>query len=191
MRINLLVLVVCTVWIVSEMILVVTKRSQKDTTRVGDRGSQKILWLAIVVSITVAVFAARTGFGTIPGSRGLWDVAGLVLIAGGLAIRWAAILTLKEFFTVDIAIAADHQIIDRGVYRFVRHPSYTGSLVSFLGLGITFANWLSILAIIIPITGAFMYRVHIEEAALREAFGDEYAKYASRTRRFVPFLSTM
>jgi len=188
MKINFLVLAVCALWVSSEVLLVVTKRSQKGQAKAADRGSQKLLWATILISITIAVLAQRGDVGAVPGLRSLWDIIGQVLIAGGLAIRWAAILTLKDFFTVDIAIVPDQRIIDRGIYRFIRHPSYTGSLISFLGLGITFANWLSILAIIIPITGAFLYRVRIEEAELHRAFGDEYAAYVQRTRRFVPFL---
>jgi len=188
MRANLTVILVSVLWVVSEVVLVITKRSQKSAAKAADRGSQRILWLAILVSITGGVFAASTGLGAMPGQRSVWTLVGLLLILSGLVIRWLAILTLKESFTVDVAISPGQRIIERGIYRFVRHPSYSGSLLSFLGLGISFANWLSILAIIVPITVAFLHRVRIEEAALHQAFGEEYAGYARRTRRFVPFL---
>ena len=62
----------------------------------------------------------------------------------GIAIRWYAIVYLGRFFTVNVAIAADHRLIDSGPYRFVRHPSYIGALMAFLGLGLTLGNWVSL-----------------------------------------------
>jgi protein-S-isoprenylcysteine O-methyltransferase len=180
-----LVIGISVIWVASEIVLAVVKRSR---TGRADQSSQLILWGTILASIAAGVLIAMTGIGTIMSHRPVWVLAGMLLIVVGLIIRWVAILTLKESFTVDIAISPGQRIIDRGIYRFIRHPSYTGSLASFLGLAITFANWLSILVIIIPITGAFLYRVRIEEAALHQAFGEEYAGYARRTRRFVPFL---
>jgi protein-S-isoprenylcysteine O-methyltransferase Ste14 len=72
------------------------------------------------------------------------------------------------------------------MYRFVRHPAYAGSLISFLGLGHYFSNYLSILVISVPICVAFLHRVHIEEEALIHAFGSEYLDYCASTKRFIP-----
>jgi protein-S-isoprenylcysteine O-methyltransferase len=113
---------------------------------------------------------------------------GLVLILLGQGLRWTAILTLKKFFTVDLNIASDHQLVRRGVYRYLRHPSYAGSLLSFLGLGLAFSNWLSILVIVIPITVALLYRIRIEELMLSRALGEPYTRYALTTKRVIPFL---
>jgi len=105
-----------------------------------------------------------------------------------LIIRWMAILTLKKYFTVNVSILKDHRIIDKGVYKFIRHPAYAGSLLSFLGLGLSFSNWLSTLVIFIPILIAFIYRIRVEEKALIQAFGDEYLNYSKTTKRLIPKL---
>jgi protein-S-isoprenylcysteine O-methyltransferase Ste14 len=113
-------------------------------------------------------------------------ISGLVLIVVGLVVRWTAIITLRKYFTVDVSIVSDHKLVITGIYRFVRHPAYAGSLLSFLGLGIVLSNWLSLLVVFIPITVVFIYRINVEEKALLAFFGDQYAHYCARTKRLIP-----
>ena len=58
--------------------------------------------------------------------------------------------------------------------------------MSFLGLGVYFANYLSLVVIFLPILAAFMYRIRVEEKALIDAFGEEYRGYQAETKRLVP-----
>jgi protein-S-isoprenylcysteine O-methyltransferase len=111
---------------------------------------------------------------------------GVTLYAAGLILRWYAILHLGRFFTVNVAIAADHRVIDTGPYRFVRHPSYTGALMAFLGLALCLANWASLTVLVVPVFFVFLRRIQVEEAALLQALGDEYRGYMSRTKRLIP-----
>jgi hypothetical protein len=76
-------------------------------------------------------------------------------VAAGIALRWYSIWYLGRFFTVDVAIAAGHRLIDTGPYRRIRHPAYTGELLAFLGLGLLFHNALSLVVLAAPITLAF------------------------------------
>jgi protein-S-isoprenylcysteine O-methyltransferase Ste14 len=87
---------------------------------------------------------------------------------------------------VDVSITQDHRIIRKGIYRFVRHPAYAGSLLSFFGLGLCLANYFSILIIFLPICSAFLYRIHVEEKALIDNFGNEYINYCASTKRLIP-----
>ena len=103
-------------------------------------------------------------------------------------VRWVAITHLGRFFTVNVAIAEDHKLITTGPYRYVRHPSYTGLSLIFLGFGLCMLNILSLAAVFLPISVAFIWRMHVEEAALREVFGESYHTYATRTRRIIPFV---
>ena len=113
-------------------------------------------------------------------------IVGLIVIVFGLFVRWIAIFSLRRQFTVDVAITMGHRIVSKGVYRFVRHLAYAGSLLSFLGLGLCFANIIGLLVIFLPICAAFLYRIHVEEKALIDAFGDEYIRYCSTTKRLIP-----
>jgi protein-S-isoprenylcysteine O-methyltransferase len=110
------------------------------------------------------------------------------LFVTGLALRWWAIVHLGRFFTVDVAIADDHRVVATGPYRFVRHPSYTGAIVAFVGYGICLGNRVSLLALAVPVTLAFLQRIKVEEAALHAALGDAYGDYAQRTRALLPFV---
>ncbi|RMD63854.1 isoprenylcysteine carboxylmethyltransferase family protein, partial [Candidatus Parcubacteria bacterium] len=113
---------------------------------------------------------------------------GMVLIGLGLLVRWLAVFTLRQYFTSNVRIDRDQQLIEKGVYRLVRHPAYTGSLLSFLGLGLAFNNWLSLLVIFLPILLAFLNRIRVEERALEQAFGQAYADYRQRVKRLIPFV---
>jgi protein-S-isoprenylcysteine O-methyltransferase len=89
---------------------------------------------------------------------------------------------------VDVAVAADHKVIDSGPYRFVRHPSYTGVLLAFFGVGLSLANYVSLFLLTVPITAVFLYRIRVEEAALTSGLGEPYRRYMDKTRRLIPFL---
>jgi protein-S-isoprenylcysteine O-methyltransferase Ste14 len=126
------------------------------------------------------------GIGYVAAGGAAISAVGLIFIFLGLVIRWTAILTLRGYFTTNVSIQQSHQLVVKGLYRIVRHPAYTGSLLSFLGLGLTFANWLSTLVIFLPICCAFLYRIRVEERALIEHFGVDYEQYRRRTKRLVP-----
>jgi protein-S-isoprenylcysteine O-methyltransferase len=187
MSFNSLFIVVCAIWGLSEALLVVFKRSAASSQK-RDAGS--VVWLNFIIyaSIGLGVFAAVNGIGRLGAAHPALPWVGLSLIVLGLAIRWVSIGTLKRFFTVDVAISADHRLLDSGIYGVIRHPSYLGSIMSFVGLGIALCNWVALLAIVIPVTGSFLRRISIEESALREAFGSQYQKYCDRTKRLVPFV---
>jgi len=126
------------------------------------------------------VRAADFGGGWVP------VIAGTAIAVAGIAFRIWAILTLGRFFKFVVVIQEGHRVIDRGPYRLLRHPSYTGGLVALLGIGLTLANWLSILAAtLIPLV-AILVRIKIEEARLVAALGQDYLDYAARTRRLIP-----
>jgi len=111
---------------------------------------------------------------------------GTALLIGGVAVRWLAIRTLGRFFTVDVAVHREHRVVQSGLYRYVRHPSYTGVLVAMLGAGLAFGNWLSLAALMLPLTLSLLYRIRVEEAVLLEALGEEYREYCGRTKRLIP-----
>ena len=97
-------------------------------------------------------------------------------------------MTLRKQFTVNVSIGKDNYLIDRGIYHMVRHPEYSGSLLTFFGLGIARENWLSTVIIFVPVLIAHIYRIQVEERALIECFGNDYKNYSERTKRLIPRL---
>ena len=171
----------------SEIALALAKRS-KIPDGGKDRLTLPLLWTVIFVSIFAGFFLR----GALPQGRlphgQVFYLIGLVLFVLGLIVRWIAIIHLGRFFTVNVAIAEDHELITTGPYRYVRHPSYTGTLLIFLGFGLCMLNIFSVAAVFLPIFVAFFWRMHVEEAALHEAFGDRYQAYVARTRRIIPLV---
>jgi protein-S-isoprenylcysteine O-methyltransferase Ste14 len=172
----------------SEVVLALLTRSRDNVARGADRGSLALLWTAIALAVVAAVQVGARRPGPLPGPVLAWVAGGLALMVAGLALRWTAILTLRGAFTVDVAIARGQRLVQRGPYRALRHPAYAGNLLAFLGMALLFADWIAALTLFVPIAAAFLYRVRVEERALRAAFGAEYERYARRTRRLVPFV---
>jgi protein-S-isoprenylcysteine O-methyltransferase len=170
----------------SEAGLAVGRRAKTADSSVQDRGSLGLIWVVITASVTLAFSAARrypaAGMGHFAALRE-WGIGLFVL---GLALRWYSIIYLGRFFTVNVAIASDHRLIDTGPYRFVRHPSYSGALMAFLGLALCLGNWVSLVLIVVPVLLVFLRRVQVEEAVLLRAFGDRYRDYIRRSKRLIP-----
>lgn len=106
----------------------------------------------------------------------------------GTVLRWYAIHVLGRYFTREVAVQPDHTIIRSGPYRYIRHPSYSGALLTMLGLGLAMTNWAGLAALMACALSGYSYRVMVEEHALRENIGAPYVDYMRYTRRFIPFL---
>ena len=106
----------------------------------------------------------------------------------GLVIRLSAIRQLGRFFSVDLGIHGDHQLIQKGWYRFIRHPTYTGALISFFGLTLMFQNLVFNLVFIGVILIAYLWRIRIEEGMLLAKFEEQYIEYRKSTRAIIPWL---
>ena len=172
-------------YLVSELILTATRRSRGDGVR-QDRSTLRVLWLVVTVSVAAGVYVAtHFGAAALP-NRDVWRLVGLVQFVLGIAVRWWAIVTLGRFFTVDVQIAKDHALVERGPFRIVRHPSYTGVLLAFVGFALSLANWAALLVITLPIFAAFIRRMNVEEEALTESLGASYLAYMQRTKRLLP-----
>lgn len=175
--------------LVSELALAWRKRSKRGPEGQDvDAGSLKLLWRVIGCAMTAGVLLAVFGIGPRFPPGWPWGWISVGLFALGTALRWWAILHLGRFFTVDVAVAEDHQLVDTGPYRWVRHPSYSGLLLQFAAVGISLANFLSLAVIFLPICWALIRRIRVEENALTVAIGLPYERYISGTKRLVPLV---
>jgi len=173
-------------WATSELLLGLATRTRRSGGQVKDRGSLIVLW----ATICLAIFAGEKLHDSMPadmfgGAHWLVTVA-IVLLLAGIVFRATAILSLGKAFSSNVAIRTNQTVHRGGLYRFLRHPAYTGSLLAFLGLALSLRNWLAFCVLFVPVTAAFLYRIHVEEAALNEAFGAQYASYSSQTKRLIP-----
>jgi protein-S-isoprenylcysteine O-methyltransferase Ste14 len=181
----MLLAVVSAVWVGSEVILSIVRHSRSEDSVRRDRFSTAVLWICIAGAATGGSMLRGVRAAHMPGGVTTFFI-GIALILIGIAIRWTAIVTLRRYFTVDVSIHTDHRVIEHGIYRVIRHPSYAGALVSFIGLGIAFMNWISLAVMILGTLIGFSYRIAIEERELIAALGDDYRNYAARTKRLIP-----
>ena len=113
---------------------------------------------------------------------------GVVAMAAGLWLFWRSHVDLGDNWSVTLEIDAKHQLVTRGVYRFVRHPMYSSFLVSGLGQALLLANWIAGPAALVAVVVMVIVRVPNEEAMMIGQFGDEYRDYMRRTGGVVPRL---
>lgn len=152
-----------------------------------DKHSASVWDIANAIELVGVVFGF-TNIGRMHTGGNSVAVVGLALLLVGIIIRWTAIYTLGKYFTGTVLIKQDHRLIQSGVYRHLRHPAYTGALLAHLGLGLSFSNWISLGLSVVPLSVAALYRMHVEERALREAFGEAYTSYSRSTKRLIPKL---
>ena len=175
------------VWALAEMVTYLRLRC-RSLPRKRDRGSRIVLvagyWLAILAAFAFALVVPST---TINWHREVVFYAGAVMLLCGLLLRQYAIVTLGRLHTLDVTTGPDQPVVEVGPYRWVRHPSYAGAMLTAAGILLCSTNWLS-LACYAFVGGAYAYRIWVEERALTEDLGDAYRAYMRRTKRLVPYL---
>lgn len=171
-------------WIFIDGVVVFRHKTGESENR--DRFSLKVVMMGNMLAWSLSIFLAFSSYGALHSPA--LQIAGLVLLVAGIMLRSTAIAQLGRFHSPNVAILADHQLIESGLYRYVRHPSYLGALIAFLGFSLGLGNWLSIVVIngILPLV--YLYRIHEEDAALLSAFGESYRAYCQRTKRLIPWL---
>ena len=183
MTIPILALVVRLFWLLIEYPYL--RRFKVRPAKDWDKHSAK-LWDAANLFETVGIILGFAGIGRIH----LWTnhigTFGLSLLIVGILVRWTAIRTLGKYFTGTVLIKDDHRLVRSGLYKYLRHPAYTGTLLAHFGLGLSFSNWFTLGFSTIPFLAVALYRMHVEEQALREAFGSEYVSYSRTSKRLIP-----
>lgn len=178
----------CALWILPELVASIARRST-DSARASDRGSLLLIavlwWFGIMAGFAISFFLPQTG---ILRGRIFAFVLGIGLMLGGIALRWYSARILGKYFTFDVTTQGDHVLIEVGPYRYIRHPSYAGALLTLIGFGLALGNWGALIAAVSCLSFAYIYRIRVEEAALCAALGEPYKLYMRRTRRLLPFV---
>jgi len=175
------------IWIAGEVFVLARAFARRDA-RTRDRGSFFVFFGALFVGFTLgSALVASVPAAAIQQGRSAVFVVSLVLMASGIALRFAAVIILGRFFTPIVKVGDDQHVVEAGPYRWVRHPSYTGGLLIITGALLASTNWLALIGLL-PVLAGLLYRMRVEEQALIEQFGDTYRSYMGRTKRLVPYL---
>ncbi|MBT8225727.1 MAG: isoprenylcysteine carboxylmethyltransferase family protein [Dactylosporangium sp.] len=177
-------------WLLGETLVTWTRHATAPAADAADRYSSKMVAGGIVSGLVLAEGLRRAPgpglVGSLTATPALARYAGLVLVIGAVALRWISMVTLRQQFTTNLVIVAGHTLVTHGVYRYVRHPSYLGGTLGFLGLGLSVGGPLGAVVVATPIGLAYRYRMRVEERMLRDAFGERYLGYARTTKRLIP-----
>jgi protein-S-isoprenylcysteine O-methyltransferase len=171
-------------WIFIDAIVVFRHKTGNAENR--DHFSLKLLMIGGPLAWSISIALAFSTNGTIH-----WvalQTAGLVAMGIGITVRSTAIIQLGRFHTPNVAVRSDHQLKQTGLYRYVRHPSYLGALIAFLGFGFALGNWLSVVVMMLITPCIYLYRIHEEDTALSAELGEPYRQYCLRTKRLIPWL---
>jgi protein-S-isoprenylcysteine O-methyltransferase Ste14 len=173
-------------FVLSELRIRLRSERNRDGSRL-ERTSLLVVQATAIGGVGGAVLLAkRVPSAVLEGARWPLFVAGLVVMCAGIAVRQWAVATLGRFFTIDVRVQSGQTVVESGPYRWVRHPAYTGLILTFLGLGLALGNWASLLAAFLVPTAGLVYRIHVEEHALLEALGEPYRRFAEGRARLIP-----
>ncbi len=172
-------------WLLFEIWVFLRDRGRESSA--GREGFWSLAALAIAIALAMNV----------PGIAPMFDVTrdferyffiGIGLVWAGLLFRFWAVRTLGVYFSPRLAVQSGQKMITTGPYRFLRHPSYTGALITLSGLGVSLGNGIS-LALLLA-TGLVVYALRIkkEEQMLEQAFGAKYEAYKKKTWAVIPFV---
>jgi protein-S-isoprenylcysteine O-methyltransferase Ste14 len=147
-------------------------------------------WIVVLAS-RVGILAALAIAALLPGLRAYannwWTLGlGVGMVLAGVALRAWAILTLGRYFRREVTIEPGQRLLRNGPYRLLRHPSYTGILLSVTGVGLAFGSWVGAAVALLIMFAGMLPRIRVEERALAQAFGADYADYANSTARILP-----
>jgi protein-S-isoprenylcysteine O-methyltransferase Ste14 len=174
---------------VSEQQIHLRERSPRIPATDFDSGSWPLInhgWRLIRVAAFVVSFVTPPwAHGT---TRGALYCFGLILMISGTLLRRHCFRMLGDRFTYTVRVSEESEIVKRGIYKWVRHPSYTGGMLYNLGIGLALTNWESAILIVVAMFIMYFYRVRVEERALLNTHKADYREYMQQTKRFVPFI---
>jgi protein-S-isoprenylcysteine O-methyltransferase Ste14 len=176
-------------WILSEVIgggvQSLIRGGRGARTRRQDRGSFLLIYAGVVAYFIIAFSFANSSVAKLPSSV---YYLGIFIMVLGIVIRQWAIAVLGRFFSRTVAVQEKQAIIETGPYRYVRHPSYAGALIFFVGFGLALQSWGAVIALVPIFAVVYGYRMYIEEKLLIAVLSEPYVSYSHRTKRLIPYV---
>ena len=172
-----------------ELRLMLRSRALAGAQQAQDRGSVYIIRGGVLAGTLAAImlpFALPSASWRAHRAAAFW--CGLALLIAASLVRRHCFRTLGARYTGVVRVERGQEIVDGGLYRWIRHPSYTAGFIGNAGIGLCFGNWAGLAAIAAATAAAYAVRIPLEEAALLAHAGDAWRDYASRRKRFIPFV---
>lgn len=149
-----------------------------------DRGTAvQILWTVYLTQAAALIELMLRRRLALPLDATTW--AALSAMIAGLALRTWAVVSLGPWFTWNVAVQSGQPLVTNGPYRLIRHPSYTGALITFAASCVLLRSWVAAVLAAFALTLAFLRRIRHEEALLAETLPG-YKDYIARTGGLLP-----
>jgi protein-S-isoprenylcysteine O-methyltransferase Ste14 len=188
MNTQLAILIISSIiWIVAETYLIFIDKAQGKGKTLADKRTRNFNTISIALTFILvpAIFLFPVfGFATIRISIIFWIGFAFQII--GFFLRYWSIYTLGKYFRTTIEIEKGQKVIEKGPYKYIRHPSYSGIILFCFGYGLVSLNWISIIIAVLLPAIALLYRIHNEESILVNEIGKVYEDYMKRTKRLIP-----
>jgi protein-S-isoprenylcysteine O-methyltransferase Ste14 len=169
---------------------ILMSRRQHDNRKISESGDKGSIWI-LIMTISMGYWLSFIIGATTIGRLHHWNtffIIGSVISLTGFIIRVTSIMKLRQQFTYTVTRIENHELVETGLYKTIRHPGYLGQLIIFLGISVCLSNWLSVLLMVIPVLLGYTYRINVEEKFMVERMGQKYLDYRNRTKRLIPLI---
>ena len=175
-------------WIIFVAVWIVAAFSRKRTVYRESAAQRLTYSLLLIVGFYLVAKAYRVDAAL--GLRALYVNALVAWVAAalscvGLAFSIWARFTLGRNWSGTVTLKEGHELIERGPYRFVRHPIYTGLLVMIIATALAMGHIIGFLGVVLAFL-SFWIKLGYEEKVLLNQFPDQYAAYQKRVKRIIP-----
>jgi protein-S-isoprenylcysteine O-methyltransferase Ste14 len=151
-----------------------------------DKRSTYLIGLTLVVILFLSIIFKLFRIGEFSTQK--VAILGLMVMVIGLVIRIYSMITLSRYYTRTLTFTNEHELVQKGLYRVIRHPGYLGTLLIWNACGLAMQNKIVFVISIILTSIAYYYRIDHEEKMLIGKFGEKYRAYQKHSWRLLPFI---
>ena len=163
------------------------QNNQKSQSGVEKHKIDLVLIQVLSLSVVfLAPFSDKRSIGTLNLDETV-RLLGFLFIIPGFILMQTAQKYLGKQFSVEVTIQKDHDLIQAGPYKFIRHPRYLGILAFFMGISIVFRSLLAVLAVVV-LSLVLARRIYAEESLMQKEFGKKWELYCKKSWRIIPFV---
>jgi len=177
-----------TTWAVIEIVIALKTRVKLNTIGHLEYRSESLIWMVVALALSLSLWVKQMHLAALPIPIFYRQFIAILFFLSGLALRCYAVFSLGKFFSTTVMTSDKHILVEKGPYRLIRHPAYTGLFISFIAAGFAMGDTLALLTLTIPITYVLIQRIRIEEQWLTDHFGKVYESYSLRTKKLIPWI---
>ncbi|HMF74045.1 MAG TPA: isoprenylcysteine carboxylmethyltransferase family protein [Bryobacteraceae bacterium] len=177
-------------WMVFLLVWLLASFSSKSDARRQSSGSRLQQALPVLLAYFLlfnrGVAIGPLGLRFVP-AEPFWWILGAVLTLAGILIAFWARFFLGRNWSATVTVKQDHELVRSGPYAIVRHPIYSGLLLSILGTALFVGEVRGLLALLLALLG-WKWKSLQEESFMQEQFGESYSIYRRQVKALIPFV---